>query len=228
MAGQRSAGYCSNCNRGVSITRPQRSGFMNKMRSALQSKDDDSDWVCTKCGQPATRGFSPPPQNPPSEIPTEPQTADNHGALPESAPAAEAAPLPASAPGSDKRDCPSCGKPNPAMAQRCASCNEDMNLPTEPEATCHLCSKSIRFEKTSFGRQTTCPTCKGEVVLPQHQDDASAMTSAPLVVKMDDDPERPEISKALCTGCSFELTYPRRLTGKNVDCPSCSARFELP
>ena len=230
MAGQRSAGYCPNCNRGVSIVRPQRQGFMAKMKSALQSTDDDSDWVCTKCGEPATRGFAPPPSETPAEEVVE--QAETAEATAETQPAPdidpETAPVPETAPPSESRPCPSCNKPNPAMAAKCSDCGSDMNLPSSYEATCHLCSEAISFDADAVGTQTTCPGCSAEVILPEMTEDASALTRAPFITKLDDDPDRPEISKALCTQCNYELTYPKRLTGKHVDCPSCAVKFILP
>ena len=67
MTANRAAGYCPSCNRGVSIIKPQPSGFMNKMKSALQSTDQDNGWICSKCGQPAAKGFAPPPAPAPDE-----------------------------------------------------------------------------------------------------------------------------------------------------------------
>lgn len=96
------------------------------------------------------------------------------------------------------------------------------------EATCHLCSKPIEFEASTTGDQVTCPGCNASVILPECLEDSSALTRAPAIMKLDDDPERPDVSKALCTECNFELTYPKRLAGKNVDCPSCSVKFILP
>ena len=114
------------------------------------------------------------------------------------------------------------------MAAKCSACGHDLNLPASYEATCHLCSKPISFDTESIGTQTTCPHCSAAVVFPDLIDDASALTRAPFIVKLDDDPERPDVSKAVCTQCNFELTYPKRLAGKHVDCPSCSVKFILP
>lgn len=233
MAANRSAGYCSNCNRGVSIVKPQPTGFMNKMRSALQQTDGDSDWVCTKCGHPATRGFAPQASDvptPPLEEPaTETAPIDVFETKPEPATEPEAAETPASQESADKRNCPKCAKTNPARAEKCSFCDQDMNLPPDQlEATCHLCNQPIDFKNESAGEQVSCPNCHEFVILPVLTEDASALTTPPLILKLDDDPDRPEVSKALCTQCNFELTYPKRLSGKYVDCPSCSVKFTLP
>ena len=233
MAANRSAGYCSNCNRGVSIVKSQPTGFMNKMRSALQQTDGDSDWVCTKCGQPATRGFAPKasevPAKPHDEPATETAPIDTFAIKAEPAVQPEKVESPATEGRVDTRNCPACAKANPARAEKCSFCNQDMNLPPgQLEATCHLCNKPIDFKNESAGQQVSCPSCHQTVVLPELVEDSSALTKAPPILKLDDDPDRPEVSKALCTQCNLELTYPRRLAGKYVDCPSCAEKFTLP
>jgi hypothetical protein len=55
-----------------------------------------------------------------------------------------------------------------------------------------------------------------------------SLPTAEAVTKLKDDPDRPAISKALCTLCQFEMTYPKKLTGKEVKCPSCNTAFQLP
>ena len=244
MAGPRTAGYCSSCNRGVSIVRPEKSGLMNRMRSALNQADDDSNWICTKCGEPATRGFAPPPTeiSPESDNPistenrdvevtesivTPPDSPAPIQAFPESTPSV---PTPAQATVSQPEtiNCPSCEESIPANSEECFFCKRPLVLTKQREATCHLCNNPIPLSAESAKKQINCPTCSAVVILPSVEDDVSALTSPPAVMKLDDNPDRPEISKALCTQCQFELTYPKRLTGKNVDCPSCSANFSLP
>ena len=265
MAGPRTAGYCSSCNRGVSIVRPEKSGLMNRMRSALSQADDDSNWVCTKCGKPATRGFAPaptettsasdnmmptenrddevtetivtPPESP-TPVQTSPELAQPAPDPVQPAPdpvqpapdPAQTAPAPAQATPAPAEtiNCPSCEESIPANSEECFFCKRPLALTKQREATCHLCNKPIPLSAETAKKQINCPTCNEGVILPGIDDDISALTSPPAVMKLDDNPDRPEISKALCTQCHFELTYPKRLTGKNVDCPSCSANFSLP
>ncbi len=203
---------------------------MEKIKSALQKNDDASDWVCTKCGEPATRGFAPPPTDVPADVLAEQSAAAETAPEAVSAPQSEPKTLssPASSPIAATHNCPSCSKANPAMAAKCSECNSDMNLPSSYEATCHLCSEPISFDAETVGTQTTCPGCSAAVVLPELTKDASALTSPPFIIKLDDDPDRPDISKALCTQCNYELTYPKHLADKQVDCPSCAVKFILP
>jgi len=233
MAGQRAAGYCSNCNRGVSIERPQAAGLMDKMRSALNKTGDDSDWVCSKCGHPASRGFNPSPEEIPShaeednglkeETPVESKETEEKKPAPFTAEVKAAA-----APEVTTPACPECSEPLKPGTARCEFCDKTTTTPGKLEATCHLCNKPIPFEKEMAQQQISCTACGASVVLPGVETDSSLLTSPPKIMKLDDDPERPDISKAICTECNFELTYPKRLAGKNVDCPSCSEQFILP
>lgn len=227
MAGQRSAGYCSGCNRGVTIVLAKKS-VLDKMRSALNQADNDANWVCTKCGQPATRGYTPPPAEATEVTESMPLTPDNTTEVKGS----EADDVKPDQPDQEQpatRKCPACDKLNLQEAQECSFCQKTFPEPTSNfEATCHLCDKPLPFDKEAAGTQINCPTCNASVRLPETDSDSSALTSPPIVVKLEDDPDRPEISKALCTQCNFEMTYPKRLAGKNVGCPSCSTNFPLP
>lgn len=228
MAGQRTAGYCTSCNRGVTIVRPQSSGLMEKMRSALSPSDDDTNWVCTKCGHPATRGFAPPRP----EVSPEPTLAaetQNHEPVatgkmvtetsqPDTAPDNPATP---DQPPIEKESAVSVFNEPPLAESSSAE-------PNRRDASCHLCNNPVPFDKADADQQVNCPACHQPVVLPGAGADSSALTAPPLIIKLDDIPDRPEISKALCTQCNFELTYPKRLMGKDVDCPSCSIHFALP
>ncbi|PLY00288.1 MAG: hypothetical protein C0623_07470 [Desulfuromonas sp.] len=214
MAGHRSAGYCSSCNRGVTIERPQKAGLMGRMRSAIKSTTDAAEWVCTKCGEPATRGFTPPPEFIPPTDPdltiAENDPADNR-ARPQ--PAAEPSPH---AETQEEPASPPQASTEPATDQK------------DLEANCHLCNKPVPFKKEAAKQQINCPGCQQPIVLPSSETDSSLLTTPPKITKLDDDPARPDVSKAICTVCNFELTYPKRLAGKNVECPSCSEKFILP
>lgn len=168
---KRSAGYCSNCQRGVTVVRPSGTGLFGRVRTALTANEDS--WVCSKCGQPAQKGFTPPPET--------------------------------KAPEASDTIVPS---PNP---------------------------------ESDSPRQTTVQADPAELRPPVAEDDhAFTASSAPddseasppsttaQVMKLPDDPQRPEISKAQCIQCQFTMTYPKKLTGKQVSCPSCAEQFELP
>ena len=171
MASQtRSAGYCVSCQRGVTVVRPTGIGFFGRVHATLTNNEDS--WVCSKCGNPATKGFAPPvkesiPDN--TSPPLESQDSDT--------------------------DSPS---PQPIH-----SIKTERNDPTINNPETFTIASSLDENEPSVP-------------------DLSS------VIKLEDDPDRPAISKALCSLCQFEITYPKKLTGKEVECPSCNAGFQLP
>ena len=205
----RSAGYCQHCQRGVTVIRPTGNGVFGRLRTVLTNNEDS--WVCSKCGSPATKGFAPPPEH---------DRQDKKGEA--SAPPASSGPdmiTTQSAPATLQAETPE--------QEGSFTIGGNSGTPPSPGATCHLCSENIPLQSEQQEGETTCPGCQQTVCLPPF-DAPSPLTSSPPVTRLDDDPDRPAISKALCSLCQFIMTYPKKLTGKEVDCPSCSTRFTLP
>lgn len=48
------------------------------------------------------------------------------------------------------------------------------------------------------------------------------------IVKLEDDPARPEVCLARCMVCNYKLAYPVKLAGRRVRCPSCKSAHVLP
>ena len=215
MAGQnRSAGYCVHCQRGVTIIRPTGDGFFGRIRAVVANNEDS--WVCSKCGNPATKGFTPPIDTLPETPENSPQADQGQAVAPDS---------PTTSP----------ARENQVSNVYDTEMNDTTtfsvaNVPAEPsgsEAICHLCNYSIPFNPKDSCSAITCPGCQSSINLPD-PDNGSLMTSSPAIIKLKDDPDRPAISKSLCTLCQFEMTYPKKLRGKEVDCPSCDSHFQLP
>lgn len=209
MASQnRSAGYCSHCQRGVTILRPSGDGFLSRVRTAIVNNDDT--WVCSKCGNPASKNFAPAVEV--SATPSEEATLvlDDQHIVEDDQPAVLDLDVQSLNVNAADNDLP-----------------EMFSVATGPEAICHLCSSSIPFQPSNDKTASTCPECQGLVLLPGIHNE-SLLTSSPVIIKLEDDPERPAISKSLCTLCQFEMTYPKKLAGKAVDCPSCDTHFQLP
>ncbi len=208
MASQnRSAGYCVHCQRGVTIVRPTGDGFFGRVRTAITNNEDT--WVCSKCGNPASKGFTPPPEA--SIAPSDETllTVDNQHVVDDKL----TEPLDLDS----QTDDDSVPVDNPEM----------FSVATGPEAICHLCNTSLPLKPEDCNTISLCPNCQEAVLLPALESE-SMLTTSPAIIKLEDDPERPEISKSLCTLCQFEMTYPKKLAGKEVDCPSCSTHFQLP
>ena len=208
MASQnRSAGYCVHCQSGVTIVRPTGNGFFGRVRNTITNNEDT--WVCSKCGNPASKGFTPPPEAS-DAITEEPTlTVDEQHIVADN----PTAPL-------DLGNQPSDNSPLNANP-------EIFSVATGPEAICHLCNNIIPFKPEDSNTVSTCTKCQKAVLLPEMERE-SMLTTSPAIIKPEDDPERPAISKSLCTLCQFEMTYPKKLAGKEVDCPSCSTHFQLP
>ena len=51
---------------------------------------------------------------------------------------------------------------------------------------------------------------------------------APGIIKLEDDPARPDVCLARCMVCNYKLAYPIKLAGKRVRCPSCKSEHLLP
>jgi len=51
---------------------------------------------------------------------------------------------------------------------------------------------------------------------------------APAIVKLEDDPARPDVSMARCGKCDHKLAYKKNLAGRKARCPSCKEAFILP
>ena len=204
----RSAGYCSYCQRGVTILRPSGDGFFSRVRIAIVNNDDT--WICSKCGNPASKNFAPAVAVS-TALPEESILAldDQHIVADDSPAFIDLDVQPFDVHTSDN-DQP-----------------ETFSFASGPEAICHLCSSSIPFQPLNDKTASTCPECLGPVLLPGIESE-SLLTSSPTIIKLEDDPERPAISKSLCTLCQFEMTYPKKLSGKVVDCPSCDTHFQLP
>jgi hypothetical protein len=166
----RSAGYCTHCQRGVTIVRPTGNGFFDRVRTTLTNNEDS--WVCSKCGKPATKGFTP-------------QVSE---------------PLPDKTIDATESQTTSIDSPAPQAAHSIKTERNDPSL-NDPE--------SFTIGNTHAETEPPLPTTE-------------------TVIKLKDDPTRPAISKALCTECQFEMTYPKKLKGKEVECPSCNAAFQLP
>ena len=215
MAGQnRSAGYCVHCQRGVTIIRPTGDGFFGRIRAVVANNEDS--WVCSKCGNPATKGFSPPVDVQPETSENSPQADQNQAGAPDSLTTSPARENQVS----NVYD----AEINDTAAFSVAKVTTE---PSDPEAICHLCNHTIPFSQKDCGAVSTCPGCQASIYLPD-TDMGSLMTSSPAIIKLKDDPDRPAISKSLCTLCQFEMTYPKKLSGKEVDCPSCDSHFQLP
>ena len=56
---------------------------------------------------------------------------------------------------------------------------------------------------------------------PQHKE-------KPAIIALDNDPNRPDISKAQCSSCDKIMTYPKRMSAKRVKCPECQDVLVLP
>ena len=209
MASQnRSAGYCAHCQRGVTVIRPSENGFFGRVRTALSNNEDS--WVCSKCGSPASKGFTPPADAPATTTEETPIILDEQHVVADSPTTILDQDFQASKANDSDND-------NPEM----------FSVATGPEAICHLCSTSIPLKPSDFNTTTICPECQAAIILPGAEND-TMLTSSPAIIKLIDDPERPAISKSLCTLCQFEMTYPKKLAGKDVDCPSCNTHFQLP
>jgi len=50
----------------------------------------------------------------------------------------------------------------------------------------------------------------------------------PAIIRLDDDPARPDVNLARCGSCDHKLAYKKTLSGKRARCPSCKGAFVLP
>lgn len=204
----RSAGYCVYCQRGVTVIRPSGTGLFGRVRTALSNNEDS--WVCSKCGNLASKGFTPPAGTSTRESEEITLTVEEQHIVADNPPTALYQDFQTSNANDDLESHP-----------------EMFSVATGPEAICHLCNNKIPLKPTEYNTISTCPECQAAILLPGAESD-SMLTSSPAIIKLEDDPERPAISKSLCTLCQFEMTYPKKLAGKDVDCPSCNAHFQLP
>jgi len=58
--------------------------------------------------------------------------------------------------------------------------------------------------------------------------EAEPVEEPPAIIKLADDPARPEVSMARCGACDHKLAYKKTLAGKKARCPSCKGAFILP
>jgi hypothetical protein len=166
----RSAGYCIQCKRGVTVVRPTGNGFFGRIRCTLTNNEDS--WVCIKCGNPATKGFTPP--------------ADE------------------------------------SVQEKVLSPVETQDMDSDPPA--HQPTHGIKTERNDPAINNP----ESLTIANSPVENEPPMSADEAVIKLKDDPARPAISKALCSLCKFEITYLKKLAGKEVKCPSCNTGFQLP
>lgn len=63
---------------------------------------------------------------------------------------------------------------------------------------------------------------------PAAEETPQAVEEPPAIIRLDDDPARPEVSLARCGSCDHKLAYKKTLSGKRARCPSCKGAFVLP
>ena len=224
MSGELSAGYCGHCNRAVTIRKKSSGGLLRKMTSIFSSDGGESEWECTKCGQPAGKSFVP---------------HVNHEAVTDAtaAESSTAAPADSAGPGggipaldvNEYRDCPHCRGSIRREAFKCLHCQLEVPpLSKLAEASCHICGNLLKYEGSAIGQLVLCPTCTGTICLPPPAGDRVVKTTPPPVVKLPDDPARPTLTLALCVACEHQLTYQKKHAGRKVTCPSCKKPLVLP
>jgi hypothetical protein len=85
-------------------------------------------------------------------------------------------------------------------------------------------------EEPSAGSDIEAPTVAGPA--PSEEEPAAEEPSEPAagpnIIRLGDDPNRPEIRLARCLACNYKLAYPDRLSGKRIRCPSCKSEHVLP
>lgn len=208
---KRAAGYCDHCQKGVTVRRPTGKGFFGRIHTTLTNNEES--WVCSKCGNPASKGFNPPANKTESAgnkkvfLPPITTIPEGDGTSTTATDFEAATPKP-------DGGLPFAGESDTAPADA-------------PSATCHLCQRNVPCQTVTENEPFTCPGCKKAARLPDSESDSS-LTTPLTVIKLEDNPQRPEISKSLCALCRFEMTYPKKLAGKEVDCPSCNSHFQLP
>ncbi len=216
MAGELSAGFCSHCNRAVTI-RKKNGGLLKKITALVGSDAADQQWECTRCGKPAGKAFTLPQQNRQS----------GEGTVQAAEPEAEMPPPEAA--NIEYRDCPHCRGSIRREAFKCLHCNLEVTpLPRLDEAKCHVCGNIIKYEGSDQGQIRPCATCTGLVTLPAPEEGHTPRTTPPPVQKLPDDPNRPTLTLALCSTCDHHFTYQNKHAGRKVSCPSCHRPFTLP
>jgi hypothetical protein len=60
------------------------------------------------------------------------------------------------------------------------------------------------------------------------EETVAAEAEGPVIVRLEDDPNRPDICLARCLACNYKLAYPEKLSGKRIRCPSCKSEHVLP
>ncbi len=63
---------------------------------------------------------------------------------------------------------------------------------------------------------------------PSDHDAIPQASQGPAVTRLEDDPRRPGITAAICSGCGHRLTYPSKYSGRKVKCRNCENAFALP
>ena len=117
MAGEQAAGYCSNCNRAVTIRKKSGPGLFRKVSSMISGTTAEGQWECTKCGGPASKSFAPPPQ--PTAAPSRNAEPQRFAAPAFDDPLQDVPPL--SGP-SEYRPCPHCQGSIRREAFKCVHC----------------------------------------------------------------------------------------------------------
>lgn len=220
MANIQSAGFCSHCNRAVTIRRESGPGLLRRISSLVSGQEAEAVWECTKCGRPASKSFKPNSQaGQPSPASSSPSPRLATGG---------ADPPPPDLP-SEYRNCPHCRGSIRREAFKCLHCKKEVTpLPRLAEASCHVCSKTIPFEPQQTGHLQTCPSCTNQVCLPQPEEDRAPKTTAPPVITFPDDPARPSLTLAMCVACEHRLTYQKKHAGRRLACPKCGKSLILP
>jgi hypothetical protein len=59
-------------------------------------------------------------------------------------------------------------------------------------------------------------------------EEAPEPAAGQYIIRLGDDPNRPDISLARCLVCNYKLAYPGKLSGKRIRCPSCKVEHVLP
>lgn len=223
MSGELSAGYCGHCNRAVTIRKKSSGGLLRKVTSIFSGDGADSEWECTKCGQPAGKSFIPQVNGDAvSSAPAaaEPTAGGGDPGVAEDIPLVEA---------NDYRECPHCHGSIRREAFKCLHCQLEVEpLAKLAEANCHICGHLIKYEGSAAGQVMLCPTCTGTICLPVPADDRTPKTTPPPVVKLPDDPARPTLTIAMCVACEHQMTYQKKHAGRQVSCPSCKKPLVLP
>jgi len=217
MAIEQAAGYCTYCNKAVTVRRKSGPGVLRKLSSLIAGQNESGKWECTKCGQTASRSFIPPAAPGDASTPTD-----------RAVPAPTRSAPPVSEP-SESRQCPHCRGEIRRDASKCVHCDQEVQpLPKLAEALCHICGNTLRFEREEEDRTRSCPTCMGTITLPGPAEGRLPKTTPPPVITFPDDPTRPGLTLAMCVACERRLTYQKKHAGRELACPECGKAIVLP